>query len=186
MKTPSRFRHLVPACAVTLAMLASIVPTKTQAANLCTGEFLTSLVHPWPAGVAFNVPFRETSLATTARAQAFRAGLQGAGIAVDPDGRAVMHVVFSLRPSRSAPAAAQAAEVNSDMNWRPGVTPSMTEPSLVGSSLNLTVIVSDSKAYQQIWIGSMECTIQTSDTEALARDLGGRLGQAVSASLRQR
>ncbi len=186
MKPPSQLRRLGPAYAAAILTLAVAAPA--EASNLCAGDFLTSQVHPWPTGVAFNVPLREASATSKARSQAFRAGLQTAGIALDPQGQATLNVVFSISPGRNPKPGAAKAGIYNDMEWRPKSAPgsAANDPSLAGNSLNLTVIVSDNRAYQQLWIGSLTCTVNTADTEALARDIGVTLGKALIGATGQR
>ncbi len=167
-----------------LGMLAPgvMAPAGARAATLCAGEFATSQVHPWPAGMTFYLPLRETSPTSTARIQAFRSSLEKAGLTIDPQGRATLQVVFTLRGGPGP------ASVFNDMNWqrRPTDAALLVDPSLPGATLHLTVIVSDRTVYQQIWVATMECRIETSDTAALAADIGDRLGRAILTSMRQR
>ncbi|GEM_PF-5947824 len=186
MKQSSTFRLLGPVGAAATLTLAVVAPA--QAASLCPGDFLTSQVHPWPAGVTFNVPLRETSPTTTARNLAFRAGLQTAGLVLETQGRATLNVVFSISPGRKPKPKAAKAGIYNDMEWRPRSAPgtAANDPSLVGYSLNLTVIISDNREYQQLWIGSLACTVKTADTEALARDIGLSLGKVLVNAMGQR
>jgi hypothetical protein len=110
------------------------------------------------------------------------------GIVLDPQGQATMNVVFSISPPRNAKPGSAKAGVYNDLEWRPKSAPgsAANDPSLAGNSLNLTVIVSDNRAYQQLWIGSLACTVKTADTEALARDIGSALGKALISAMGQR
>lgn len=189
MKPWTQHRPLASVRALAVLAIAAFVPGLSHASSLCAGDFLTSQVHPWPAGVTFNAPQRDSSPTTRARSQAFRAGLQAAGLVLDPQGRATLNVVFSIRPgTRTAATPAPESGVYGDMNWRrsTAVGATLNDPSLPGYGLNVTVIISDNRAYEQIWIGSLECTIATADTEALARDIGTNLGKVLAASMRQR
>ncbi len=186
MKPSSQSRLRVPVYVAAALICAITAPAR--ASSLCAGDFLTSQVHPWPAGVSFNVPLRETSATSKARSQAFRAGLQTAGLVLDPQGQATLNVVFSISPGRDAKAGAARAGIYNDLEWRPKSAPgsAANDPSLAGNSLNLTVIVSDNRAYQQLWIGSLACTVKTADTEALARDIGLTLGKTLIGAIGQR
>lgn len=186
MKLLSQFRLLVPFCSAAALIFAASAPAR--ATSLCAGDFLTSQVHPWPPGVTFNVPLRETSPTSKARSQAFRAGLQTAGLVLDPQGQATLNVVFSISPGRNSKPGAPKAGIYNDLEWRSKSAPgsAANDPSLAGNSLNLTVIISDNRAYQQLWIGSLGCTVKTADTEALARDIGLTLGKTLTGAMGQR
>lgn len=173
---------LVRAGALGLLALGVMAPDAARASSLCAGDFATSQVHPWPAAMTFYLPLRETSSTSGARIQAFRSSLEKAGLTIDPQGRATLQVVFTIRGGPGP------ASVFNDMNWqrRPTDAALLVDPSLPGATLHLTVIVSDRTAYQQIWVATMECRIETPDTAALAADIGTSLGKAIASAMRQR
>lgn len=173
---------LVRAGALGLLALGVMAPSGSHASRLCAGEFATSLVHPWPPGMTFYVPLRETTPTSAARIQAFRSSLEKAGLVLDPQGKATLQVVFTIRGG------AATSDVYDDMNWqrRPTDSAAVVDPALPGATLHLTVIVSDRVAFQQVWVASMECRIETPDTAALAADVGATLGRTIMESMRQR
>ena len=180
-----KFRRGALPCAIAGPLAALVSPNASHAAEQCAGDFFTTQVSPWPADVTFNLPLREANSTSKARDQAFRTGLQETGLPLDRNGKAILDIVFTIRPGpRSQPGTFEGGVYN-DLSWRSTSASgdTLNDPSLLGFSLNFTVVASESKEHRHIWIGSMICTIQTSDTQALARDIASSLGKALIASI---
>ncbi len=169
-----------------MAAATVIGAADARAAGSCTGQYQTSQLYPWPAGVTFNPALQGNDENSKSRVAAFEDGLRAGGVTVDDTSSYAMQVVFSFLPGRGGNT--DTADVYPDLQWNSahGRSAGIVRPQLVGQMLNLTIIVTDNNAYRQMWIGTMQCTIRSADTAVLARDVGEGLGRTLAASLGRR
>jgi len=165
-----------------LGLMATVVAGgQAQAGSMCPGQYQVSQLYPWPAYTSFRVEMLAGDDNSRQRLTAFDQGMQSGGITVTPDGTMSIQVVFSILAPRSS----SGGGVYNDLNWRPPSAGggSLNNPKLLGSTLNLTVIITDRTQSRQMWIGTMQCPLKSSDTLAVANDIGLGLGQILAKSM---
>ena len=59
----------------------------------------------------------------------------------------------------------------------PGATP------VIGGTLNLILTLTDLQSGAMLWTATVTCTIATSDTAALAREIGGLVGRTLGSNI---
>lgn len=152
-----------------------------QAGPLCPGQYQVAQLYPWPAYTSFKAEMLAGDDSSRQRMSAFDQGMQSGGITITQDGTMSIQVVFSILAPRSS----TGGGVYNDLNWRPPAAGggSLNNPKMVGSTLNLTVIITDRTQSRQMWIGTMQCTLKSGDTLAVANDVGQGLGQILSKSI---
>lgn len=173
--TPAGCRTLTLAAALCL-----ILPASAWSSALCPGKYHDTVVGTWPSDVAISVPLETIGTAGETRAAAFRSGLQQSGIRIESKSPIRLQLIVSVASSDKEEV------VNSGFDWShvdAALSTSLKDPTLPGSSLSITAVVSDDDKHQNIWAATMQCTIKTDDSEALARDVGADLGQLMSGSI---
>jgi hypothetical protein len=168
----------VPALASSVVYVLVAVPALSG--TLCDGKYHDVLASAWPGNMALNVPLETIGSVGGTRASVFRSGLQQSGIKIDSKSPIRLQLIVSVASSGSEEV------VNAGFDWHrvdTSLGTSLKDPALRGSSLSITAVVSDDDKHRTVWAATMQCTIETDDSEALARDVGVELGQVLSRSI---
>lgn len=167
-----------PLLAATLCLL---LPTSAWGGALCPGKYHATATGHWIGDSALSVPLETTGAAGKTRASVFRSGLQESGIRIEDKSPIRLQIIISVASSGNE------ASVYPGLDWSSvdtTLSTNLKDPALSGSSLSITAVVSDDTKHQTVWAATMQCTIATDDSGALARDIGIGLGRALSDTIR--
>ena len=164
-----------------VAALCLLVPASAWGGALCPGKYHATATGHWPGNVALSVPLETTTgPAGKTRASVFLSGLEQSGVRIDGKSPIRLQLIISVASTGSE------ANVYPGLDWASVDTAfgtNLKDPALRGSSLSITAVVSADNKHQNVWAATMQCTVETDDSEALARDIGVELGRALSESM---
>ena len=156
-----------------------------HAQRMCAGTIEASLLQPLPAPMSVMLEQDMQDAVNPGLVNQFIAGLQEAGTQVGSQGSAVMS--FTVEVQETGSGAGTAAGTFSNFDWVSGERLSLGERSqLLGTVLTVSVQVEDSASAALLSVVTLKCTMQTSDSSAMARELGREIGSALGKSFEQR
>jgi hypothetical protein len=100
--------------------------------------------------------------------------MERSGLSVAPDGQGTTIVDLSYL--------VQGAQKGTyrDLTWLKATSSrNQDRMTLQGSKLDVTIYARDAASRSLVWTGTINCTIQTSDPNALANELGTAVGRAL-------
>lgn len=173
------------ACVWGLAMLVSADPSRANEA--CAGAISGTVLGPLPTPLQIQLDTPVDDTANPALAHRLMAGLQRAGVTVTSDGsgNARLSLAISVTPPPGGGAGPVAGSYR-NMGWASGDA-APANWNIVGTKLTLSAEVTNSAAAALAWLGTLECTVTTSDPGLLSESLGVVIGRSVGrASGRER
>ena len=159
-----------------LVTAGALLALPAFAASVCPGSYRASSIRPLPqpATIALNVSRQNPE--NLRLADEFADGLRSAGVAVAATGNVRLGLSFLIH-NRAGGGGGQQV----DFAWMDHL------PAKVGSAtIAMTVMLVDPNDAAFVWVGSLECAIQTTSKEALARYLGAVIGRDLGREVRNR
>jgi hypothetical protein len=169
-----------------------------RALDACAGQYSAALLAPLPAPAVIALDVRDNSPDNLALAAAFTRGLQEAGQTVSGAPTVRLSVTYNIMGQDTAnnpppmqqaggPSIANLGGAGNDAPWLQGgqtaqmpdmprydmFTPQQTAQS---GLLAMRVQARSTATNAVVWIGSIQCTLQGTDNQALAYQLGARIG----------
>jgi hypothetical protein len=159
-----------------LTVVGGLFIVPAGAASVCKGSYTASSIRSLPQPATIELGITRSDPANLRLAEVFADGLRRAGVTVSPSGNARLGLSFLIHEKRGARALQHV-----DFAWMDHL------PSQVGSAtMALTVMLVGPQDAAFLWVGSVECVIQTTSKEALTRYLGEVIGRDLGKSATNR
>ncbi len=159
---------------LTALLAAAGLPGIAVAAGACNGTISGSPLRPIAKPVVVSIASKTASVADPDLSRDFVAGVERAGVQVAADGQGTTILDLSYL--------VQGAQKGTyrDLTWlKAASSPSRDRMTLQGSRLDVTIYARDAASRGLVWTGTISCTIQTSEPNALAGELGASIGRAL-------
>jgi hypothetical protein len=167
---------LLRSAVLILTVLGALSVVPAVAASACRGSFTSSSIRSLPQPATIELAITRPNPANVRLAEVFADGLRRAGVTVVPSGNARLGLSFLIHEKRGARPLQQV-----DFSWMDHL------PSQVGSTtMALTVMLVDPHDAAFLWVGSVECVIQTTSKEVLAGYVGEVIGRDLGKSVTNR
>ena len=173
-----------------------------RAMDTCSGNYSATLLHPLALPTIVGLDLSDNSATTIRLGQAFTGGMKDAGVAVTGTPTVTLRVTYDVAgQGGSTPgggAMTQAGNPQSGWSsWSGGQTAglqggitlampdipnyTMFRPQQPPQSalLMLRAVATNAGTQAPVWIAVLQCTVKTTDNDALARELGYLLGGAI-------
>ena len=165
-------RKAVWILAALLAATAS--PKPADAGGACRGSISGSPLRQIVKPVVVSVAGRTTSVADPDLTRQFAAGMEHGGVSVAPEGQGttVLDLSYLVQGVQKG--------TYRDLTWlKAASSRNQDRMTLQGSRLGVTIYARDAASRSLVWTGTIDCTIQTSDPNTLANDLGTAVGRSL-------
>ncbi len=153
----------------------------------CSGSYSASLLRPLPAPLVVGVVVLDNSPRNLQLASRFNAGLQQAGIAISGTPTAQMTLTVTLNSGLGGSDAALVPQQDYSFSWRNGYDlqrPGQTQfggnrQAPQATTVQLRADLRPSLSEPVAWVATLQCTMQGSDEDQLAFDIGSLLGGGI-------
>jgi hypothetical protein len=169
-----------PAPAACIWLLATAIWSGPGHADAdCPGSIAGTVLAPLPASALVQLDTPAQDATNPGLVRQFISGLQQSGIAVTADGtgNVVLSLAVSVTPS-AGNAQGPAAGTYRNLGWASGDA-RPTNWNIRGTKLSLSAEATNTGTASLAWLGTLECTVMTSDPGRLAGSLGVAIGQAI-------
>ena len=166
--------NFIRTAAALFSALGALYAFPALAASACPGSFRGSLIRPLPQPVTVELSVTRQNPENARLADEFADGLRDAGVTVSPSGNLRLGLSFLIH-NRSDRGGAQQV----DFAWMEHL------PAKAGSAtIALTAMLVSPNDAAFVWVGSLECVIQTTSKDELARYIGTVIGRDWAATSR--
>ena len=170
--------------AVAGIFLMALASSPAWADSICSGTMTGSVLQPLPRPTTVSVVQPVSDDANPAIAQQFLSGIQAGGFTVVAAGQG--NTQLDLTSTVSAGPGAS-SNVFKGFGWMTGMQmPNGGGSALAGSSVSLSIEATDTTAQALAWIGTVQCTVGTTDPNALSAHLGELVARVLGKSVQQR
>jgi hypothetical protein len=163
--------------AALVVLFAAGFGSAAQAMPSCTGTYSATALSPLPRPAVVQYNEGAQSAAITAALDRFVRGLQNAGIVLTGTPTIQMNIAASVLPPANGPTAGMNSDAYTGFGWAADSGPGT--PSIAGSTLHLTMTLTEIQTATINWLGDLTCIIQTNNKTELADELGAVLGHAI-------
>jgi hypothetical protein len=175
-----------------IAVVALGLMARTAWATSCTGTYYAGLIGTMPAPLVLSLQLNSNSDRNMQLAQRFSEGLQKAGLAMNGAPTAQLTAsttTFDNSPYRSTAPSATGLSTKSDFGGLVLQAPDETPERFLHNappgpqSLYLRLDLRPAGVDSVVWTATVNCAVQTDDSDQLAYDLGALLGPLVGKSV---
>jgi hypothetical protein len=164
-----------------LALFGSVVVVAPALAkdHSCSGTILATSLSPIEPASALEFRVINQATENLALADSFADGMREAGAKISKDGPLILNVTFLVTEAASGPTATPT--LHSDFAWMKNLGSNAGEHR---PTLTLTAALLKKEGVEAMWVATVDCTVSTVDSHALAHDLGvlvaGHFGESVT------
>ena len=165
-------------------LLLAAVPGSAWADRYCSGTMDGSSMAPLPKPLTVSVVQPVSDDANPGMARQFLNGVQAAGLTVVPanQGTTQIDMTFAVTP----PAAATGG-VFKGFSWMSGLqAPGNGSGALAGSAISISVEATNTADQTLVWVGTIKCTLNSTDPLGVSEHLGELVGRALGKSMDNR
>jgi hypothetical protein len=152
--------------------------TGAQAAGSCKGSLATALLHALPSPLSVALQTSVDNSANPDLARQFVNGLRQVGVNVTQDGNTTLSMAVSVVPAAATPNNLVGGTYKG-FDWVSGQPTPGAGTTISGSSLSLSITLTDNAQSTQSWIATLQCSVQTDDSAVLAEDIGEIIGRNI-------
>jgi hypothetical protein len=163
--------------AALVVLVATSFAPAARAMPSCTGTYSATSLAPLPTPAVVQYNEGAQSAAITAALDRFVRGLQNAGIVLTGTPTIQMNIAASVLPPANGPNAGMNSDAYTGFGWAANSGPGA--PPITGSTLHLTMTLTEIQTSTINWLGDLTCIIQTNNKTQLADELGAVLGRAI-------
>jgi hypothetical protein len=143
----------------------------------CTGTYSATSLAPLPTPAVIRYNTGAQGPAITAALDRFVGGLRNAGIVLAGTPTIQMNIAASVLPAANGPYAGISSDAYTGFGWAADSGPG--SPPIAGSTLHLTMTLTEIRTATINWLGDLTCVIQTNNKTQLADELGQVMGRAI-------